>query len=333
LLIIILILIKFSELQSNSNKYGRYGHNGRNMYNMYSGNDRMNRMLQGMENMGNVSNVSNVSNYSGIEGFTDQGYAGLSANSDAPWTIDKPTKLIITDILRKIINKINKQTGMSYYFTAYDQLSQEVVSTSETRFTADLFVHEMRNLATRRFIIIFVVNFAKKSVDVEYINLSNAFKLPPKDFMGSSINDTPPELILQDDNLLNNSYHIMGLNTSKIDFSILKDDEGKPKQVPTPTEFQKWILPMGIAASFQNPQALFPSRRQSRCWDTSGANYIQQQTPMKMGVNNSPMLKIPYPYFNPTVNLQKEWNTEYKGMFDLVDSAGNGGGRGVAGSP
>lgn len=261
------------------------------------------------------------------EGFT--GFAGINSNSDTPWTIEKTTKLVITDILRKIVNEINKKTGMSYIFTAYDQLGQEVICPVKTRFTADIFLHEMRNLETRRMIIKFIVNFASKKVDVEYINLSNAFKLPEKQFMDY----TAPELILQDDNLLKNEYHIMGLNKSKIDFSILRDEQGRPKKVPTPPEFNKWILPMGIDQASGNPQALFPSRRQSRCWDSNGANYIEPQSKLKMGVNNSPMIKMPYIYDNPSINRQTEWNSEYKGMFDLADSAGNGGGRGVAGSP
>ena len=264
------------------------------------------------------------------EGFTSNMFTGINSNSDTPWTIEKSTKLIITDILKKIINEINKKTGMSYVFTAYDQLGQEVICPVRTRFTADFFVHEMRNLETRRIIIKFIVNFSSKQVDVEYINLSNAFKLPEKQFM-----DYPaPELILQDDNLLRNEYHIMGLNKSNIDFSILRDDEGRPKQVPTPTEFNKWILPLGIDAASGNPQALFPSRRHSTCWDTSGANYVEPQSQLKLGVNNSSMIKMPYIYDNPTINRQKEWNTDYKWQFDLVDSsAGIGGGRNIAGSP
>ena len=265
------------------------------------------------------------------EGFTNNSntYADLSNKSDNPWTIDKPTKLIITDILRKIINMINHKTGMSYYFTAYDQLSQEVVCSKRTRFTADFFVHEMRNLETRKIIVIFVVNFETRQVDVEHINLSNAFKSPNKVFM-----DYPaPELIIQDNSLLKNEYHIMGLNKSKIDFSILRDDQGRPKKIPTPTEFNKWILPMGIASAYQNPQAIFPSRRQSTCWNSAGVNYAQPQTKLQMGISNSPLTKYPYPYFNPTVNRQREWDTNYKWQFDLADSAGMGAGRGVAGSP
>ena len=111
------------------------------------------------------------------EGFNNVfNVAGINSNSDTPWTIEKATKLVVTDIIRKIINEINKKTGMSYVFTAYDQLSQKVLCPKRTLFTADLFLHEMRNLETRRMIIKFVVKFATKQVDVEYINLSNAFK-------------------------------------------------------------------------------------------------------------------------------------------------------------
>lgn len=244
------------------------------------------------------------------EGFT--GFAGINSNSDTPWTIEKTTKLVVTDILRKIVNEINNKTGMSYIFTAYDQLGQEKLSTIKTLFTADFFVHEMRNLESRRIIIKFIVNFSTKKVNVEYINLSNAFKLPEKQFMDY----TSPELILQDDNLLNNKYHIMGLNSSKIEFSILRDDEGRPKQVPTPTEFNKWILPLGIDASVTgNPQKMFQHKSQSKCWGTDGSNF------------GNKIINSEYPYFNPTVNLQKTWNTEYKWLNDLTDNSS-----GVSGS-
>jgi hypothetical protein len=258
----------------------------------------------------------------GIKTFRD-----LTNHSDAPWTIEKSTKLVITDIIRNILNKINEQTGMSYYFTAYDQLTQQVISREKTRFTADIFTHEMRNLMTRRLLLIFVVDFANKKVDVEHINLSNAFKSPSKVFM-----DYPTsELILQDENVRRNEFQIMGVNTSKIDFTILKPT-GDQKQVPTPTEFQKWILPLDIGTAYQNPQAIFPSRRQTFCWDSHGINKIEPQTSLQLGVKNTPLTRYPYPYFNPTVNRQKEWDTEYKWLFDLNDNRG-GIGRGVAGSP
>jgi hypothetical protein len=273
----------------------------------------------------------------GIEGFsnarmisnTPHSFAGINNHSDTPWTIDKPTKLVVTDIIRKILNEVNKQTGMTYYFTTYDQLKQDVLSPVETRFVADFFVHELKNLFSRRMMLVFIVNFATKDVHVEHVNLSNAFNLPSKSFM-----DYPSSnLILQDDNLLANEYHIMGRNSSKMDFSILADKEILPKDVPTPTEFQKWILPMGIASAYQNPQAMFPSRRQSNCWDSSGVNYIEPQTRKQMGVKNTPLSRYPYPYFNPTTNRQQDYNSEYRWMFDLGSGASAASSRIVASSP
>jgi hypothetical protein len=276
-----------------------------------------------------------------LEGFTNakqvsgarNNYAGLNNNSDTPWTIDKPTKLVITDIIRKILNEINKQTGMTYYFTAYDQLKQDVLSCNETRFVADFFVHELKNLFSRRIMLVFRVDFASKNVVVEHVNLSNAFNLPEKSFM-----DYPSSnIILQDDNLLAGEYHIMGSNSgnnsSKLDFSILADKDNMPKEVPTPTEFQKWILPMGIAAAYQNPQAIFPSRRQSNCWDSSGVNYIEPQTALQIGTRSTHMTRYPYPYFNPTVNRQQDYDGEFRWMFDLGMGASASSRNVVAGSP
>lgn len=263
----------------------------------------------------------------GSEAFANYGFGGLTNNSSPPW-IDTPDKSMITNIIKKIINIINSKTGMSYVFLTYDQLAHEKLCPIRTRYTVDFFVHEMRKLETRKLIMIFVVNSVSKQVDVEHINLSNAMKLPEKQFM-----DYPaPELILQDDNLLKNEYHIMGMNTSKIDFSILRDDAGRPKQVPTPTEFQKDYMPTGIFNAAYNPQALFPSRRQSQCWNTHGVNYIEPQTKLKIGVNNSSMFKMPYIYDNPTVNRQRQWDTEYKWLNDLNNNT-SGIGRTVASSP
>jgi hypothetical protein len=309
MLIMILLLIKYAEMQGSCNCSGSCNCRKRSGNGCSSGN-------------------------SSHEGFTNRTYNGLTNNSNAPWTIEKNTKIVITDILKKILNIINKQTGMSYYFNGYDQLSQEELCPMRTRYTADFFVHELRNLHTRRLIVIFVVNFGTKQVDVEYTNLSNAFKSPTKDFMGVPMGE--PSLILTDDNLLKNAnsqYNIYGLNSSKIDFSILKDDEGKIQTINIPDgEFQRWILPLGIHSAGQNPQALFPSRRQSKYWDTNGANYIEAQTNLKQGVNNTSMIRFPQIYDNPTVNRQKDWNSDYKWLNDLVDNT-SGIGRSVARSP
>jgi hypothetical protein len=65
----------------------------------------------------------------------------------------------------------------------------------------------------------------------------------------------------------------------------------------------------------------------------NGVNYIESQTSLQMGVKNSPLTRYPYPYFNPTTNMQKTiYDTEYKWMFDFADNH-SGFGRNVASSP
>jgi hypothetical protein len=264
-----------------------------------------------------------------VETNANRTYAGISSGSDNPWTIDRPTRALATDILRQILNIVNSRIDMSYYLQQFDQLKSERVGPTKMRFIADFFVHEMRDLHTRRMIVIFVVDMATKQVEVEHVNLSNAWKNPSKDFM-----DTPePALILQDDNLLSNEYHIMGVNTSKLEHSVFNEKAMKPKEVPTPTEFQKWILPMGIASAYQNPQAMFPSRRQSNCWDTAGVNYVEGVTPNKWGIKNTPLTRYPYPYINPTVTRQREFGEKYHWLMDLVQNTSGISPVGVAASP
>lgn len=259
----------------------------------------------------------------------NKSYNGITDHSDTPWTIPRKTKSTVQNVLKQILNMINDVTKTSYYLMSFDQLKEEKIDYNTSRFIADFFVHEIRALHTRRMIVIFTLHKITKDVNIEHINLSNAWKNPSKDFM-----DYPaPALILQDDNLLNGEYHIMGLNTSKLEHSVFNEKAMKPKEVPTPTEFQKWILPMGIDAAYQNPQALFPNRRQSNCWDTAGVNYIESETPLKVGVKNTPLTRYPYPYFNPTVNRQREFNETYHGLFDLVQNSSGVGAVGVASSP
>jgi len=250
------------------------------------------------------------------EKFFNYNYSGLTNHSDAPWTIDTPTKAIVTNVLTKIMNMVNKQTNMFYVVNGYDRLDQEKINKVTTRFTADFFAADMKTFITRRFIIIFTINFKTKDVEVEHINLGNANKNPDKTFM-----DYPaPELILTDDNLLKDKYNVMGFTDSILEYGILSNNK---KEIRKPNE-----LSVGSLSGYQNPQALFPSRRQSRCWDNNGINYIEKQTDLKIGVNNSPMKRMPQPYQNPT-NGSREWESETKWLFDLVDNS-SGVGRGVS---
>jgi hypothetical protein len=261
-------------------------------------------------------------------------YNGLTNNSDTPWTIDLPTKKLVITILNQILNSINEKTGMTYVFSSFDRLDQDKIDKLTTRFTADFFVGEMRLLETKRLIIIFTVNFKTKEVQVEHVNLANAMKVQDKVFM-----DYPAaDLILTDDNLMRNKYKIMGINQSSLEFGVLKGSEtGKGSwesgnSIPSQSskDLRAYMLPVGSLSGYNNPQSIFPSRRQSNCWDTAGINYSEPQTNLKQGINNSSMKVYPQPYQNPTQG-GRTWDSEYRDLFDLTNSSGYG--RGVARSP
>ncbi len=261
-------------------------------------------------------------------------YSGLTNRSDTPWTIDLPTKTMVITILNQIMNVINKKTGMTYVFSGFDRLDQDTIDRATKRFTADFFVGEMRTLTTKRLIIIFTLNYKTKEVEVEHVNLSNAMKVQDKVFM-----DYPAtELILTDENLMKNEYKIMGMNQSSLEFGILAGSEkgkgswesGNWGGSQSAKDLRAYMLPVGSLSAYSNPQAIFPSRRQSKCWDTTGVNYAQPQTDLKQGINNSSMKVFPHPYENPTQG-GRTWDSEYRDLFDLTNSSGYG--RGVARSP
>ncbi len=261
-------------------------------------------------------------------------YSGLTNHSNTPWTIDLSTKTMVITILNQIMNVINKKTGMAYVFSGFDRLDQHKVDSISTRFTADFFVGEMSTFTTKRLIIIFTLNYKTKEVQVEHVNLSNAMYVTDKVFM-----DYPaPELILTDNNLMKNEYKIMGMNQSSLEFGVLAGSEtgkgswetGNGSGSQSAKDLRAYMLPVGSLSAYSNPQSIFPSRRQSKCWDTTGVNYAQPQTDLKIGINNSSMKVFPHPYENPTQG-GRSWDSEYRDLFDLTNSSGYG--RGVARSP
>ena len=53
-------------------------------------------------------------------------YSGLTNHSDSPWTIDLPTKTMVINILKQILNIINKKTGLKVAcFKSFDENEPE----------------------------------------------------------------------------------------------------------------------------------------------------------------------------------------------------------------
>ena len=161
---------------------------------------------------GTYENLTHTGNGISNGNWISNGNSNSNSNSNSytPWTISKNTKPIVINIIKQILNKINKKTKMSYYFIDFDQLKQDIISQYYTRFTADFFVHEMKNLITRHIILIFTLNIKTNNVRVEYINLSNAFKNNNKSFK-NLVNYPVPELIIQDttNRLSQNTYQVL----------------------------------------------------------------------------------------------------------------------------
>lgn len=254
-------------------------------------------------------------------------YNGLTDNSDPLWTLKENEKDKIENILKSILIEINKKINTNLHYLYIDQVTKEKKYNNNNRYVVDFFVHELGNQTTKRIIVVFNINENNKDVNIETLNLSNAITSPEKIFM-----ELPGDrLILKDSNighrLGSTDYNVMGLNKSKIEFSILDEKEKVPKQVPNtnPSEFQKWILPLGIHESGDNATLNFPCRKQFKCWDVDGIHINENETKTCKGLKNSSQVLPKRPYDNPTVNKMETIDNDYYWLFDLS--------RGISGFP
>lgn len=253
-------------------------------------------------------------------------FNGLTDNSDSLWTLQDVEKERIENILRKILDEINSKYNKKLHYLYTDKVTTDKNVTNDPndiKYIIDFFVHDLSNQTTKRFMIVMIVNDTYKNVNIETLNLSNAIKLPEKQFM-----ELPADkLILTDNNigsrLGSSEYHIMGLNKSNLEFSILKNSTSK--KVPSPPEFQHWILPEGIQTCQKDAMLNYPCRKQFKCWDIDGIHYTEDEYVNCKGLKNNNH-KIPkVPYDNPTVNEMKTIDNDYYWLFDLS--------RGISGFP
>jgi hypothetical protein len=169
----------------------------------------------------------------GAEG-AKYGFAGLTDNAITIDTIPPGLATKMRSVLGGILNDINTKTGKRYFLQKIDRINSHPLKkgcigcegeaaagefTLGVRYTVDFFAHELLNQETRRFVVIFVVDKDEK-VNVEHINLSNAFRYPQKAFTNPT--DLPdPEIIISDAGLnpSGSSGPIMGMPTGTLDFS------------------------------------------------------------------------------------------------------------------
>jgi hypothetical protein len=264
------------------------------------------------------------------ESFTDRdkvNYENLSDGGLTPWTIDGNTKIVVSGIIKMILNKINNKIGTHYYFVDFDHINTEGSPCGSIRYTADFFVHDTYLQITKRMITIFTLNSATLKVNVEHLNLSNAAKYPTPAFAQYYGND----LSITDDALKTpNKYIITGIDDSRLDFSKFTPAHGKfSSSTPgmPPAEFNQWILPVGITDAVYNMQSNFPCRNVTNFWDTNGVKVADAATPLCQGIKNTPQMIPLRPYENPTINRQSTditGNPSTKWLFDATDNISGG---------
>ena len=275
-------------------------------------------------------------------------YSGINDNAFTPQTITTKMKLEMNNILGKILNMINEQTGETYFLRKIDRINVNLLKRGEVgfedsneeikdfvlgaRYTVDFFAHEVKHMHTRRFVVIFTID-VNRNIDVEHVNLSNAFKLPEN----TSDPDVNDKLIITDDALLNNTYHIQGVGSSSLESKKYepRDNQITNKYIKA-NHYESGLpfLPVNISSDPDfNPSnenvtgsLKFPNRKQSKWWDSYGIKYTEDAGPDKVGVDHAVEERPQQNYDNPTVNrMVTDVSGENSWLF--------GSSRGVIGAP
>ena len=232
------------------------------------------------------------------------------------WNIPDFKEVIIRRIVEAILSQINKQLGVSYYFTGYENVfTMPDASNSTMIVIVDFWVHDTINKITKRLIAKILVDSDSQTIQVMELNTSNSAA------DGATQNESmleptiDPQLILTDANAAPyaGKNFMRGVDEIKLDYStyipnevdVLIRDKQPPVMRNIPYhEFQRNIFPPNIMMAVGVPLNNFPSRKQAFIWDTHGVNMTDSETVVRRGIDNSPMGKYPIPYDNPSINKQ-----------------------------
>jgi hypothetical protein len=279
------------------------------------------------------------------------GFAGLTDGAITIDTIPHGLADKMRSVLGGILNDINAKTGKQYYLQKIDRINSHPLKkgcigcegaaaagefTMGVRYTVDFFAHELLNQETRRFVVIFVADKDEK-INVEHINLSNAFRYPQKAFTNPS--DLPdPEIIISDAGLnpSGSSGPIMGMPTGTLDFSQFNQegsnggesigvykrmDSYEASKIFINGDQEAWVplsvhrtdtpLVPGTAQdesiarepTTMGPQVNWPNRKHGKWWDANGVANVESDlgTGVRSGLDHAINIRPPQIYDNPTV--------------------------------
>lgn len=271
-------------------------------------------------------------------------YSGLHDGRLTPMTLDNNTRTMLNNILGQILNQINNKTSSRYFLRKIDSVNissikqgsvtgAEVERIVKKRITVDFFAHELTKQETRRFIVIFTTDI-DRNIMVEYINLSNAFKLDYGKqgcIMGSNL---PDGLIHTDKALqVDTDTNICGIDETSMDYSHLSESDklgnkGIVPGVSNPKEAGTQVfLPNALHdKKLLNSQGLYPNRKHTGWWDANGVAKVEEPNCdpvngcVKTGLDHAIGTRPYQPYENPTVVRFEgdAYKNKHHSIFDLA---------------
>ena len=232
------------------------------------------------------------------------------------WNIPQFKEGVIRRIVEAILDRVNKQLGVSYYFIGYENVfTMPGTEGVDMTVIVDFWVHDTINKITKRLISKILVDSDSQSVCVLELNTSNSAvdnQTQNENMLEPTID---PQLILTDATVApyKGKNFMRGVDEIKLDYStyipnevdILIRDKQPPVMRNIPYhEFQRNILPPNVLMAIGVPLNNFPSRRSAFIWDTHGVNLTESGSVVRMGIDNSLLGKYPIPYDNPSINKQ-----------------------------
>lgn len=265
-----------------------------------------------------------------------QSYDGIKENRFTPMTLDNNSKRYLNNILGQILNQINKKTNSKYMLRKIDSVNKETIKQGCVsghqvereiliRTTVDFFAHELTKQETRRFIVIFTID-NKRNVNVEYINLSNAFKY---NFMNNNsiLRDPSNDDLIITDKALSSSNLISGIDETKQDYSLLNNIEkitSKNYGYVNPNEVSQHIfLPNAVHNKANiDDNGFYPNRKHTGWWDSNGVALVEEPdcNKPKLGLDHAIESRPYQPYDNPTVARYEgeAYKNKHHNIFDLT---------------
>lgn len=272
-------------------------------------------------------------------------YDGIPDGRLTPMTIDTNTRNMLNHILGQILNQMNNKTGAKYFLRKIDSVNitsekqgsiivSGVERVMKKRITVDFFAHELTKQETRRFIVVFTTD-RQRNVEVEHINLSNAFNL---DYgkQGCIMGSPSADGLIHTDKALHphtDKNNICGIDETTMDYSHLSESEkmankGVVPGVSAPSEIGTQVfLPNAVHDNkLLNTQGFYPNRKHTGWWDKNGVANVEDANcdisngPIKSGLDHAIGSRPYQPYDNPTVARYEgeSYKNKHHSVFNLA---------------